>query len=59
MEPAFPDGRENICENVQEALSGVEEAFEKLQPAAKGGKVVWEGGSGQCIAVALASGASR
>ena len=29
-------GKENICENVQEALSRAEEAFERLQPAGKG-----------------------
>ena len=28
-------GRENICDNVQEALSRAEEAFEKLQPVGK------------------------
>jgi len=29
-------GKENICENVQEALSRAEEAFERLKPAVKG-----------------------
>jgi SulP family sulfate permease len=31
-------GKENICENVQEALSRAEEAFERLQPAGKGAR---------------------
>jgi hypothetical protein len=30
-------GRENICENVQEAIQRAEEIFEKLEPVAKGG----------------------
>jgi SulP family sulfate permease len=29
-------GKENICENVQEALQRAEEAFERLQPAGVG-----------------------
>src|SRR5271165_3776106 len=29
-------GKENICENVQEALERAEEVFEKIKPAAKG-----------------------
>jgi sulfate permease, SulP family len=29
-------GKENICDNVQDALQRAEEAFERLQPAAKG-----------------------
>jgi hypothetical protein len=28
-------GPENICDNVQDALQRAEEAFERLQPAAK------------------------
>jgi len=31
-------GKENICENVQEALQRAEEAFERLQPAGTGVK---------------------
>ncbi len=30
-------GKQNICENVQEALRRAEEAFERLQPAVQGG----------------------
>jgi hypothetical protein len=29
-------GKQNICENVQEALQRAEEAFERIQPAGTG-----------------------